>query len=488
MKRFVLSLLLPLLVLAAIVPWVAAAPALLFQKTWGGNLNDAASDVAIDSDGSIYTTGSTFSYDPGSPANGSLTLIKYNSTGSILWQKIWSSGPSGGDYGAGVVADSLGDVYVIGSAIHTGIAFLLKFDSQGNPLWQKSWGNSSHGSSASGLALDTEGNIYVAGTAFNLYQTNPALLLKFNSMGSLQWQRVWSYPASINYARGVAVDAAGNIYLPVYSDPCGGSARCAGQWVLLRFNSGGSLLWQKGLYASLDGGIAVDSSGDIYLTGSYNDASLMKVDSSGHTLWLETWALSVRDQGLGVTVDSKGYVYITGRTNNCVYAFGMLSCVADYNRAFLLKFNSSGTLFWQEVWGGTSNSIDYGSSVAVNSNGTAFIAGSVGEDPPYTLTPVKGTLRLWHAVSIDINGTLGTSNLIFNTANGTAQTVTGSESYTGASDLFLVGFACNSSNCNGPGVNPLPPLSLASPVAFITGAITATGLALAKRRWIRAER
>jgi len=175
----------------------------------GGSKNDIVASAAIDAAGNIYLAGSTSSYGAGGQ---DVLLLKYDSTGHLLVERVW--GGTADDSGSGVAVDSSGNVYVAGSTQSFGFgrsdALLLKFNSSGSLLWAKTWGGSSY-DAAYDLAFDSSGNVYVAGESYSL--GNCAIFLKFDSNGNLLFTRTWKGPATYDSAYSVDVDKSGNVVL-----------------------------------------------------------------------------------------------------------------------------------------------------------------------------------------------------------------------------------------------------------------------------------
>jgi len=216
----------PLMVLAlmfilssAMLPIVAVnAQDLLFDKTWGGTSIDIARSVAVDSSGNIYVTGDTGSFGAG---GADVFLLKYSSSGALLWQKTWG-GSTDPDYGQGVAVD-LGSIYVVGRTKSFGTGggsddvFLLKYSPDGALVWQKTWGGTS---TDQGLGVAAySGSIYVTGATNSFGAGYEAILLEYNSAGLLQWQKKYG-GTSDDFGFGVAVDSSGNSYFVGYTIGC----------------------------------------------------------------------------------------------------------------------------------------------------------------------------------------------------------------------------------------------------------------------------
>jgi len=194
--------------------------ALLLQETWGGNGNDLGNALALDRNGNAYIAGWTNSFGAGS---SDIILLKYSPSGSLLWQKSW--GGSEQDHGYALSLDQSGNVFVTGDTASKEPSgydvVLLKYSSSGSLLWQKSCGCSEY-DTAYALAIDSSGYVYVAGYVVP-NSNGEALILKFDSSGNIIWQRSWG---GIGYdcVRALALDASGVPYV------CGTAPNVYGEW------------------------------------------------------------------------------------------------------------------------------------------------------------------------------------------------------------------------------------------------------------------
>ena len=153
-------------------------------------------------------------------------------------------------------------------------------------------------------------------------------------------------------------------------------------------------LWNKGFGGSSNDygySVSVDSSGNVYITGSFYsptidfgggsltnagnaDIFLAKFDSNGKHLWSKRFGGSDWDEGTSVSLDSSGNVYITGYSGSSTIDFGGGSLTNTGNAdIFLAKFDSDGKHLWSKRFGG--NDYDYSYSVSVDSSGNVYITG-----------------------------------------------------------------------------------------------------------------
>ena len=249
---------------------------------------------------------------------------------------------SSNDYAYGVATDSSGNVYVAGgtnggldgntNAGNTDL-FVVKYSSSGTKQWTKQLGSSSR-DSANGVATDSSGNVYVTGmTKGGLDGCKSAgvedlFVVKYNSSGTKQWTNQLG-SSSRDSANGVATDSSGNIYVT------------------------GTTYWE------LDGNTSAGKA----------DLFVVKYNSSGTKQWTKQNGTDRYDEARGVATDSSGNVYVVGGTK------GNLNGISNSGRtdAFVIKFNSSGTKQWTKKLGTWQN--DLANGVATDSSGNIYVTG-----------------------------------------------------------------------------------------------------------------
>jgi hypothetical protein len=174
--------------------------------------------IVLDNSGNIYICGD------GNISGGSITgilTVKCNSAGTILWQKLITSGTPV-SYGRAVAVDSSGNVWSCGSIGSTSsILFVAKYDSAGNILGSQSLDSYGLNSYATSIVLDNSGNAYVCGYAYESSGLNFNFqILKLDSSLSVLWQRSLGGTGTAytnnEYAVSIKLDNLGNFFVLGY--------------------------------------------------------------------------------------------------------------------------------------------------------------------------------------------------------------------------------------------------------------------------------
>jgi hypothetical protein len=179
---------------------------LLWNKTWGISANESAWSVYVDSPG-VYIVGDTNNI---SPDNYDILLLKYDLSGNYQWNRTWNLRDD--DRGESIIVDTDG-IYVAGhcSSPSGQSSVLLKYDLSGNYLWNKTWGGYYI---AQGYSINKLGsNIYVCGqtSKYTPYKNDEGFVLKYDSSGTLLWEKAWGGPKNESFYSIVAVGS--NLYI-----------------------------------------------------------------------------------------------------------------------------------------------------------------------------------------------------------------------------------------------------------------------------------
>lgn len=314
-------------------------------------LSNRIDGVAVDASNNYYIVGST------QVSGGQYTYVaKLDSSGTVLWQRKYSKN-SDSVVATDLVLDSSGNVYVCGyTNVSSGrpSGYVIKYNNSGVLQWHTNL-YSGDRTYAAGVAVDSSGNVYVTGQAYDVSRADDiAFVSKLNSTGALQWSYKYTDLYTTN-SLGISADSSGNVYIVGYQVSRGA--------FLLKLDTGGNISWQKRLSSGFYNlsCVRVDSSNNVYVAGNISSALyLLKFDSSGTNLW-QRQVVSYPPNDCALAIDSSGNIYVSGSVTDKV--------------SLICKYNSSGNILWKKsVWGSLS---DYTAitSLATNSSGKLLVAG-----------------------------------------------------------------------------------------------------------------
>jgi hypothetical protein len=387
---------------------------------------------------------------------------------------IYSSylGGSQTDYGEGIAVDSSGDAYVIGSTTSKNFpvtpgafqttygggyydAFVTKINATGSALVYSTYLGGSGEDVGQSIAVDGAGNAYVTGyTASTNFPTTPgafqtnfggpetdsdAFVTKLNPTGSSLVYSTYlggSGPVQstgvFNYGYGIAVDGSGDAYVtgftsatdfPVtpgsFQTTCGNTNSCANAFVSKINPTGSALVYSTylgGSVGDLGHGIAVDNSGNAYITGqasspdfpvtpgsfqttcgntnSCANAFVSKINPTGSALVYSTYlGGSGVDFGLSIAVDSSDNAHVTGSTESSDFPTmnPLQPTYGGNGDAFVAMINPTGSALVYSTYLGGSEAEDAGTfglagAIAVDSLGNAYVTGYT-DSTDFPITP-----------------------------------------------------------------------------------------------------
>jgi hypothetical protein len=286
---------------------------------------------------------------------------------------------------------------------------------KGTPLWAKRFGDPND-QRAIGVASTAAGDAVVAGNFAGSLDFGNGIPLVSPSGASAFVAQLdgasggyrWANSFGGGAARGVAVDAAGNVLVVGYfsgaADFGGGTVTSTGvrDAFVVELDPGGLYKWSRNFGApgafALGTGIALSATGDVLVTGYFQgainfgggggpvtsagaqDVFVAKLDgSSGGYLWAQHFGgpTDQAPQSGGIAVDSSGNVVVTGYFLGSTDFGGGPLASTGASDVFVVKLNASGAHLWSKHFGG-SGSLSSGRSVAVDASGVLVAGGFSG--------------------------------------------------------------------------------------------------------------
>jgi hypothetical protein len=360
-------------------------PVLVYSTYLGGNAADSCRGIVVDSAGNSFLVGDSFSSNflrNASATNSDVFIGKLSQSGLLLTYTFF--GGSKNDSATGLAVDSSGNLYLCGTTespdfpifnsvgstlLGASDAFVVKLTPPGDQFFYSSLVGGSGSESGVSIAGDSAGNAYITGRTTSL---------DFPIVGPIQ--PVYGGGDSDAFVAKLAPDGK----VLVYSSFLGGAGT-------------------EDLIAKT--GIAVDSSGNAYVVGdtqssnfptknairatktgdaSALDGFVAKINPSGSDFVYSTYlGGSDDDFALAVAADQAGNAYAAGGTNSTTFTGSSSTRHSTGTRdAFVAKLNAAGSAISYLTFVGGDNGEDRANAIAIDSSGNAVIAGNAGEQFP----------------------------------------------------------------------------------------------------------
>ena len=448
-------------------------PVIVYSTYLGGGSYDNIGDIVIDDSGNAYLVGDTWSSN--FPTRNSLQpfnaggtttnpydafVTKLNPTGTDLVFSTFIGG-SDHDSGSDIVRDAAGNIYIAGWTDSNNFpttgnpyqangggrnvdAFITKLNATGSALLYSTYLGGRADDFGDGIALDSEGNIYVVGSteSSNFPTANPfqsslgglsdAFVTKFNAAGS---DLIFStflggsnYDSGSVFGGGIAVDSSNSVYVtgytyslnfptvnPVQPNPGGGSggscsAECPDAFAAKFTPAGNALVYSTYLGGNdydIGNDIAIDALGNAYVTGYAFSNNFPTTAGSLKPAKVDTFdryfVSKINPQGAFVysTYIFRGGLGIALNANGDAYVVGQGAAVS--------KLNAAGTALDYFVrFGGRNRFVETSPDneechgIALDSAGTAYVVGETFS-PTFQVTP--GAFQQF----MDLSGSCGGS-------------------------------------------------------------------------------
>ncbi|MEQ8325061.1 MAG: T9SS type A sorting domain-containing protein [Vicingaceae bacterium] len=437
-------------------PWVGLRN---WSTYYGGSQRDYFTECDIDDSSNVYVTGRTASSNIATTGafqtsftmigggHYSAFILKLDSSGQRQWATYYGSDFWNQGYD---IKASGGFIYLCGRAETNSLfstsgafqssrstgsdGFLAKFNSQGQRIWGTYYG-SSNKDIATGLEVDTSGNVYMVGfhdsTSSGMATSGShqvarggdwdGFLTKFNANGGRLWATYYG-GSGRDQLWNVDLDGQGNIYAVGETESTAAISTSgshlssfAGGYAdvfVVKFNNSGARQWASyygGNDADIGYGICMDNDSSFYITGGSSstygiattgayqtsvtnslDFFLAKFTRNGSLTWGTYYNSAYNNYGYDVGVDPKDNVYFCGMANNSLQSYGSFKGYTWWDDGALMKFTSSGDRLWAAYYGGAGDEEAWGLAIDPNTDKVVTTGWTSTSGNPFGLLASSG--------------------------------------------------------------------------------------------------
>jgi hypothetical protein len=343
------------------------------QYNGAGNKDDVATDIRVASNGEIYVCG-TYYKDATDSSNA--IVIKYDANGNQRWTNVMNGSGSRNDgYSSLLVSGAV--VVAVGTCWSTSNQYDMltrRMDTAGVTSWTTTADNAGLADGAVSLS-SRSGSLFVVGGVQSTSTSYKIATWKINpATGAITTTTLSSSSSiGIDLVTDVQEDASGNVYVAgtVYDVATGFDYK------LFKYDVNLALLWSATWNgaANLDDGItglAIASNGSVIVTGFTSTTSqgknfaTVKYNSAGAQQWVSTFD--------GGGNDSASCIVINSTDTNKIYVSGY-SYNGSTNDYQTIRYNGAGTEIWNTKFNSQQNGNDQATAIALDTLGSVIVTG-----------------------------------------------------------------------------------------------------------------
>jgi len=329
---------------------------------------------AVDKFGNYIVAGSSEN-----SADYDYVVLKYNTSGNLLWSRRYNSPVNRYDYLTDMVLDDSGNIYVTGESQVEATGgdldwITIKYKPNGDTAWIRSFEWTGGGPDEPySIALDKKNNIFITGFCLASSPNGRDMVTaKYNYNGDLQWAKGYSSKNNgSDWGYAVVVDDSNNVYSSGY-----GSIPEGNEIVTIKYNTNGDEMWirkhqtlgsdyLRPIKSTTDKYNNVIVNGLYYLNDNYAFITI-KYNPNGDLLWERIYK---GDGNLNfcfaLCTDDSANVYAAGRATSAVTG----------NDFVTIKYNQFGDTLWIRVFDGGDSLFDEVRSMTLDSLKNVYVTG-----------------------------------------------------------------------------------------------------------------
>ncbi|MBK6329707.1 MAG: SBBP repeat-containing protein [Bacteroidetes bacterium] len=454
-----------LIFLYQILPFKLGAQSFQWAKCYGASQVDYFTATAVDNSGNVYASGefsTTVDIDPSpnvlniTSFNNSIDffIMKLDTFGNLIWVKQF--GTEGVEISMRITTDLSANIYLIGHYTSDsldcdpgpGTSFVyntgnfkdivvIKLDSSGNFIWGRSMGSPTKDEIPYDIEVDVYGNVYSTGifgatadfdpsmSFYNLTAVGPndAFISKLDVNGNFVWAKQIGGAVGGDKGSSIKVDINSNVLITglVNSiadlDPGPGVVNFGGSGIcmfVISLNSNGDYVWGKSILRSNSNSMDIDFSGNIYITGIFNDSAdmdpgpniynvfaggqsayILKLNTTGDFIWARTLIDTIFIEPRWLVTGNNGEVYTMGTFLDYIDLdpgqFNYALASSGNWDIYMSALDASGNFLWGRSFGGWNSESCY--HLSIDPNGALYFSGMF-QSPAVDFDPGPGTFNV----------------------------------------------------------------------------------------------
>jgi hypothetical protein len=383
----------------------------IWDKSFGGTGNETINKIIESQNGGFIGIGTSSSTSNGNKTSGNnggtdIWLVKLDANGNKIWDKNY--GGSLDDEGESVLELSDGSLMLFGSkTITVGNAsnnynldkdyYVLKVSSTGSLVWQNTFGGSGI-DEAKSSTIDLNGNIYLFGKSNSPVSGSKSedilsngqynfdyWFVKLNTVGSKIWDHEFGYSTQDENA-GKCIWTNDNNLLIFGASSYYDSYSAERNFSISKINAAGNEIWIKKIFVDSEGtlnsgNIVEDSGGNYYILGHhtwtsfyyytiFNNSFIAKIDNIGNKIW----SFEKIGKGHDLYLDGQNIICATSNVQSTVIVpntGGAKTQIFDFSNSV---YNSTGVFQGETVFSTQVN--DSPSAICKINSGGFLLAGS----------------------------------------------------------------------------------------------------------------
>jgi hypothetical protein len=339
----------------------------LWTNRYNGTGNsDAASGIAVDLNGNVYVTGSSWN----SATGYDFLTVAYSPLGALRWARTFASPTNGVDIPSAIAIDNGGRVFVTGRGFGYGVRYdytTIAYSSAGVPLWTNRYDGPGNASDEPGaIALDGAGTVFITGKSVGAgLNEDDYATIAYSGDGVPLWTNRYDGPGNhVDHARDIAV--FGSLVFVTGNSWAIGGTRCT----TIAYSQTGNPVWTNDHAFNLleSAALAVDASGNAFVAlgsagGLTSEYRCLAYSSAGVAIWTNSFngGENIYERARSVAVDNSGNVLVSGESQG------------DW---ITIAFSNGGLALWTNRFSGIGDSADTAHAVATDYQGNIVVTGS----------------------------------------------------------------------------------------------------------------